>query len=117
MEKKDWLQTLKPGDEVAIRDRYGREEAVEVYRLTPSGRVIVRYGSSTREFNNDGYARGEDVRWGHSCLVPITPEMRERWEVERLASRLSNVRWGKHSLDTLRRVTAELDRPTEAEPS
>jgi hypothetical protein len=107
---RDWIGELKPGDEVAVIRNYGRLISVaRVIRVTPSGRVIVHWGSSSLEFNPDGYQRGNKDSWSRTHIEPLTPERRDAADQRVLAERLEVTKWGALDVATLRRVAAALE--------
>ncbi|MDN7179070.1 hypothetical protein M0D69_13815 [Caballeronia sp. SEWSISQ10-4 2] len=72
---KDWLMSLKEGDEVAIpdRSRYNRAPHITtVLRVTATQIVVKEYAQEVRYNRYDGTRRGT----GFATLKPVTDEVR-----------------------------------------
>lgn len=72
---KDWLMSLKEGDEVSIpdRSRYNRAPLItRVLRVTPTQIVVKEYATEVRYNRYDGRRRGA----GHNTLQPVTDAAR-----------------------------------------
>jgi hypothetical protein len=72
---KDWLMSLKEGDEVAIPDRshYRRAPLITtVLKVTTTQLVVKEHAVEARYNRYDGTRRGT----GHSTLQPVTDEVR-----------------------------------------
>jgi hypothetical protein len=82
----EWLEALKPGDEVAImRFGYGgiREyELAAVQRLTATQVILPSYGPSERRFDRASGRKKGDA-YGPR-LVPVTLEVRDAIELNEL---------------------------------
>jgi hypothetical protein len=100
--------TYKAGDRVAIESGIGRStyNITTVLRVTPTGRVVVKWGSGTNTYGKDGYPVGE-YRYNRSRLMPLTPEIEQKIEHGHLAHTLDNVKWSELSIEKLRQI-AEL---------
>ena len=76
-EYKDWLMSLKEGDEVAIPNRssYDRTPLItRILKVTPTQLVTKEYALEVRFNRYDGSARGHSSR----KLQPVTDEIREK---------------------------------------
>ena len=80
MEYKDWLQSLKPGDEVAIETITGGYVLRKVSRLTKTQIVL---DNSQKFYISSGLLVGGSFYYKTS-IVPITAEMKESLEKYRL---------------------------------
>ena len=72
---KDWLMSLKEGDEVSIpdRSRYGRAPHItHVIRVTATQLIVKEHAMEVRYNRYDGTRRGT----GYSTLQPVTDEVR-----------------------------------------
>lgn len=85
-----WLNGLKVGDEVIIKDSSGwgtnyRYSLHTVTKITPSRMMDVgRY-----RFNNDGEVRGNYGRY----LIPTTPELKQQILVESAIYKIKKTVW------------------------
>jgi hypothetical protein len=105
MTREEWLLQLGPGVTVAIVDR-GDPSIHIVHKRTPSGRLVVASDhSGVREFNADGYERGNP----RARLEPVTESMCEHIEYQRCIAKLKRISWDRLSLTTLRAVIAALE--------
>jgi ribosomal protein L14 len=78
---KEWLNNLKPGDEVFVSQRYGKpSERVIVERLTKA-HIVTKGGKRFRK--RDGVIVGADT-WSMQILQEPTSRRREEWRVHRL---------------------------------
>ncbi|SEH89291.1 hypothetical protein [Paraburkholderia hospita] len=72
---KEWLMSLKEGDEVAIPDRshYRRAPLITVVlKVTTTQLVVKEHAMEVRYNRHDGTRRGT----GHNTLKPVTDEVR-----------------------------------------
>lgn len=105
MNDKEWLASLKVGDEVSTGDSIGVVE-----RMTPTQLVIKTQGGSEMRFNRvTGRRVGELSPWaGNRWLFELNPEAREKFERARLADWFRGIRVENLSLEQLRAVRAVL---------
>lgn len=104
-EYQEWLDQLKPGDEVAFSQ--GFERVNRVYRVesrTPSGRIVV----DGRTFNPDGTLRGYSKYNRCSDLCKVTTVIRDAARKEVLTATLRAVKWDGVSLADLEAIVAVL---------
>ncbi|MDD5010209.1 MAG: hypothetical protein PHC68_17630 [Syntrophorhabdaceae bacterium] len=106
----DWLDGLKPGDEVAVVDwHFGRVYSIEytkVLRKTPGGKVILPPhwpGGETRMFRKTGCST--DVGY-LTCIVPQSQELTDWMEKTRTVSMLKSMDWDKMPIENLRQIMA-----------
>jgi hypothetical protein len=89
---------VKVGDELAFRLGFSGNYVIRrVEKITPSGRI--KCGSY--ELNADLSVRGKVARgcWGPYRAEPVTAEIRENVERNKLLARVTNANW--FSLDTV----------------
>ncbi len=97
------MASLKLGDEVAWKSWNGRWSIVTVTHI-----------KATQLVTSDGFRWNLKTgrEWGSTSnrawLKPVTDEARDFVEHQRLSSALTNRRWEKDDLPTLRRVAAAL---------
>ena len=100
---REWLKTLKVGDEVAYNNGNsftGKNYVIDkIIKITPSGRIKTQTG---KEFNNTGEIRGSNGSW--FCLEPVTKEIVDFIERRRLVFKLREVKFEKLSAEQLRAV-------------
>lgn len=78
----EWLKTLKKGDAVTVAESGRLVYPGQVFKVTPSGRVVVFQTNSpglfapSEEFNSDGWRRGGPKMW-RRYLVPASTTKRE----------------------------------------
>jgi hypothetical protein len=108
----DWLKSLKPGDTVAVYGGLGGSELwlSKVYRLTPSGRIVIRRNGQDTVYNPDGKERGgvEDYK---ERLVEPTPAILEKIEFKRLCGFFRYTSPETMTLDQLRRIEEIIKEP------
>lgn len=103
--------TYKPGDKVAI-DKGGSYQGYQVgtvERITPSGQIVVNLGGmSSARFDKDGREVGSRGTWRWR-IVPLTAEIQDKIDTQRIASKLGILNWSKVSVDKLRAIESILD--------
>lgn len=68
---KDWIKSLKPGDLVIQRDRYGKESVATVKRISPkAGLITLECGA---RFDRTGFSTIKDA-WGSGMIHEATEE-------------------------------------------
>lgn len=80
MEYKDWLQSLKPGDEVAIETITGGYVFRKVARLTKAQIVL---DNSQKFYISSGQLVGGSF-YHKTSIIPVTAEIKESLEKYRL---------------------------------
>lgn len=91
MTKKDWLSTLKVGDEVGISNRYG------IHFGNISGETKLYWKVAHQKFRKyNGVEAGSDI-WTHTSLVEPTDQLKA--EVQEHADRAQAI-YSLHHMDT-----------------
>lgn len=107
-DNQEWLDSLKEGDMVALRIfTYSnfKYRIAKITRITPT-RIIKVDGY---EFNKNGKQRGRST-WGYNIyLEPITQDILDEVEKEKLFRRLNNIKFQELSLDKLRKISDVVD--------
>jgi hypothetical protein len=99
-----WLDTLAPGDEVAIVSPGICVEIERVARVRADGRVVTVLGHSTRTYRvSDGQRIGVEIE---EHLEPVTQEHRDAVEHQDLGRWLRAVAAGEPTLEQLRAMRA-----------
>lgn len=110
-----WLENLKIGDQVVIRDSgyLCHDSVATVTRITKT-LIFTGTGKDERKFRlRDGNAPGDSFG-SRASLDPPTPEKLDEIEKERLVRRLKGFDWASLSLESLRmirRLTLPEDSP------
>ena len=93
-ERKEWLKTLKKGDRVANKERYGWEKyeyyrIYEVKNITKTGKIRL---DNDKLLNEDGEYCKYDI-WGSTYIhiVPITEEVLKVNEEKRIRQKFYNL--------------------------
>lgn len=102
IERRNWLATLKVGDEVTYRTNWRGDNITTIKRITPTGQIKTEDG---RTFRN-GYCKINS--WEGVFLRPLTQEVRERIFLRKTCLRLVNTDWEKVSPEKLKRIVAIL---------
>ena len=93
-ERKEWLKTLKKGDKVANKERYGWEKyeyyrIYEVKNITKTGKIRLDSGELLDE---DGeYCKYDRWNSTHIHIVPITEEVLKVNEEKRIRQKFYNL--------------------------
>jgi len=102
---KNWLDNLQVGDKVAVEHIYGGTtlyRIAHVERITPTKQIKVS-GDETKL--KDGAQVGNNNSWMHSYyLKPITKEVLEAIEREKLLARISKYNWRELGTEQLREI-------------
>lgn len=98
-----WLDSLKPGDEVAVTFGYTSAHAIvaTVSRTTPT-QVIVGHSRYRR---SDGYMVGDSGDWSRASIQPVTDAIRESATRAKLIASIGGTSLKALSTDQLRRIT------------
>ena len=99
MEKKEWLQSLKVGDKVAVEGRLTGVRLVEIERITKIYFIIK--GDKFRRV--DGYKIGCDS-WNFISVQQITDEVRANILARNLEVKIHNGGLRKLSLTELKEI-------------
>lgn len=107
----EWLNNLKPGDQVICRSTsIGSMDVVRTVSRVTATQIIV---GSERYRKVNGRRVGDSSGWHSSWLKEATPEQVERIAHQKrhleLGRRLQDMRWTKLSLPLLEAVVAVLD--------
>jgi len=95
---KEWLDSLKVGDEVAILEGSYGVTIAHVSSRTPTGWIRV----GNEEFNSDGSIRGKDA---HKGLYPVTEKHHRVVILRRIHNAIDRRVLEKLSLDQLQRIS------------
>ena len=99
---KDWLDSLKPGDEVAVTFGYTSAHGIAtVDRTTPTQVIVGR----ARFRRSDGYRVGDSGAWSRASIRPVTDAIRESATRAKLIAAIVGTSWKSLSTDQLRRIT------------
>ena len=102
-DKKEWLDTLKVGDEVLVTSRYSIE-IKKIDKITPTNQIKI--GSMT--FKN-GRNKGTDVyHWGYE-ISPVTQKVRDHIRKLELAKKIGMVVFSELSLGKLESILEIID--------
>lgn len=108
MNDREWLESLKPGDVVAVEYSHGSNGRTfglrKVGRVTAT-QVVTNNGDRFRKVT--GRLVGQDGYY-FTTLVPPTDEIRLSILRERLVVRLNAVPWRALPLETLEKIVALL---------
>jgi hypothetical protein len=86
---KDWLKTLKVGDEVCYKTRWGGYRVVKIAKITPTGQIKT---DDNRTFK-DGVCRADT--WEYWDLEPVTTKVRDYLLKRELVNEMKSVVWEK----------------------
>ena len=108
MADKEWLASLKKGDDVAImcyKPGLGRVYSIgTITKITPTGQIQIN-GNDPKyrngEINGDQYNNGP-------TLKPLTDEIRETVFREEACLKLRNTKYERLSTEKLRKIKAVL---------
>lgn len=106
-EKKDWLNNLKEGDRVLVRNRIISKETT-ITRITKTRRIITDAGY---KFNANGteYApQYKGYQWGQNNIEPITDLYRQELEMKRMIYKIKDVNWNLVNYDNLKIIVSIL---------
>jgi hypothetical protein len=114
MNEDEWLQGLKPGDEVIVSNRWGKRiEKVE--RTTPTQIILPR---NTRYHKSNGREMASRS-WDKTRLQQPTPEdvtkIRQEQARQMALTRLANFRFSALTTAALEQICAILDNPASKE--
>ena len=108
MEYKDWLQSLKPGDKVAIETINGGYVFRTVVRLTKTQIVL---DNSQRFYISSGLSVGGSF-YHKTSIIPITAEMKETIERSTLIYNIRKSHLYDISTESLRQILSIIESET-----
>ncbi|MNC34169.1 hypothetical protein D3C81_500940 [compost metagenome] len=97
-DRKEWLKSLKVGDEVTYSTRFGSDVITKIARITPTGQIRTE---DKRVFRN-GYCKIDD--WESAGLYPVTDDVRRRIHERKIYRKVINTKWDHVSIDKLERI-------------
>ena len=102
MDNKEWIKTLKVGDEVLTEQggAYGYMAIYVVEKITPTGRIVT----SNRTFNPDGWERGDANVWSRMRISPVTQEARDKIRRKEIVDSMGNIKWKNLPLEVLETI-------------
>lgn len=106
MYDKEWLESLKAGDEVAVWSSRigGNHYSIHVVDRITKTLIILKSGNRYRR--RDGYRPGDE--WTRESIVPVTDEIRDKMRRRILIAGLKHVEWEKLSTEKLTEITEKL---------
>lgn len=115
----EWLQALKPGDEVAVSEGgIGQSYRIDrVDRIAKSGRIVTKHTYNGREIETQFRPSGQEAKAITRSspysdeLCELTQDIRDAIEFKRLWWKVSKVDYGKLALDQLRRIEEIVKEP------
>ncbi len=111
MEYKDWLQSLKPGDEVAIETITGSSYVLrKVSRLTKTQIVL---DNSLKFYMSSGLSVGGSP-YRRTSIIPATAEIKETMEISILIYKIKKSHLYDISTESLRQILSIIE--SEARP-
>ena len=108
IEYKDWLQSLKPGDKVAIDTITGGYVLRKVARITKTQIVL---DNSQKFYISSGLIVGGSF-YHKTSIIPITAEMKEIVEKSTLIYRIKKSDINGLSIESLRQILSIIDSET-----
>ena len=108
MEYKDWLQSLKPGDKVAIETINGGYVLRKVVRLTKTQIVL---DNSQRFYMSSGLSIGGSF-YHKTSIIPVTAEIKETAERSTLIYRIKKSDIGALKTSALIEILSIIDNET-----
>lgn len=100
------LTDVKVGDLLCVKRSLNSDQLTAVTRITPSGRIITKYG----QFNPDGFLRGE-TGYFRAFATPATEDDIARIRRLNLVAELERFRkWHKLTADDLKSAVAIIER-------
>ncbi|HNR58261.1 MAG TPA: hypothetical protein PKJ51_07375 [Methanothrix sp.] len=101
MDRTEWLDGLKPGDEVAFQLSPNAEVLIDqVRKRTPTGQIVLGCG---RRFTAEGRGIVGGV-WGKPNLMQVTPELKERVTAAKRRAAIKTLNWDQLSAGTIDEV-------------
>jgi hypothetical protein len=101
MNNKEWLESLKVGDEVAVEAWNGWHSIEKVTKITKT-QIVTNLGRYKR---GSGLTVGGSI-WHSSEIVPVTDQIRKRVRKSIIISKLRQLDFTRMTLDQLERIQA-----------
>ena len=115
-EYQEWVKALKVEDKVVINvGRYGHKnyKMTTIVKVTPTGIIKTKCG---RTYNNDGWERGKRDAWGgRTHLEPITQDIIDKIETDKLLYEIGKVKFNELPLEILREIVKAVSKNKEDE--
>lgn len=111
MEYKDWLKSLKPGDEVAIETITGGYVLRKVSRLTKTQIVL---DNCQKFYISSGLLVGGGSNYRRISIIPVTAEIKETIERSKLIYNIKKSHLYDISIESLRQILSIIE--SEARP-
>ena len=108
MEYKDWLQSLKPGDEVAIETITGGYVLRKVSRLTKTQIVL---DNSQKFYISSGQLIGGS-HYRSTSIIPVTAEIKQTMEISILIYKIRKSHLYDISIESLRKILSIIESET-----
>jgi len=102
MENKEWLESLKPGDHVALNGSCNSYLIRVVSRLT---KTLIVLDNGYRIRRNSGRIAGSSIR-NKSSITPVTDEIRSKIRAGNLKYKISMIDFKSLSNEKLERILA-----------
>ena len=105
IEYKDWLKSLKPGDEVAIETITGGYVARKIDRLTKTQIVL---DNAMKFYISNGMIVG-GYAFSRTSIMPVTAEIEEKAERYTLIYRIKKSYLSAVSIESLRKILSIIE--------
>ncbi len=102
MENKEWLESLKPGDEVCFNGSYGKVVIRKVERLTKT-QIILDTGNKFRR--DSGYCVGGSA-WHNSNITQVTEKVKHQIKIGDIKYKISMIDFNKLPVNKMERILA-----------
>jgi len=99
----NWLDELKPGDEVACGGGLYGMHIRQVEKITKLHVILCGNGGRYRRKN--GSSVGSDP-WSRDYIQKPTPELRRKIRIDVLSTRLRRTNWDNLPLESLEKINA-----------
>lgn len=108
MNYKEWLDSLKAGDEIAMRDGFGYAKySLGVVTRRDKVKIVVQPSDGTREtvFSaKSGRIPGGRDAYSRRGIDPVTDAIRETVRRDKLLKRVENASWHKLTTEELQSI-------------
>lgn len=100
-ERREWVKTLKAGDNVYYKNSYNTVIITKIVKITPTGKVRL---DNDDLLDSIGHRRSTGL-WGSSYYIfPITPEIIEHVEKASMLKHIKEFDFSKLSLDKMKEI-------------